>query len=215
VAKPTAPLLSFGASGQIAKTLVFAKWRGRSYARRHVIPANPQTAEQSLTRDTFSWLQAVWKIAPALVTAPWLAYSQGKVLTDRNAFTKFNLPPLRAAIDLTDFVMSPGALGGLPPATITVTPGNDQLTVACTPPSPLPTGWTIQGAVFAVIADQEPGVDALYTISASEDLTDPYSVVIAGLLSAQLYQCHAFLRWVRPDAQIAYSPSISDTGLTT
>jgi hypothetical protein len=215
VAKPTAPLLSFGASGQIAKTLVYASWRGRSYARRHVIPSNPQTAEQSLTRDTFSWLQAVWKVAPALVTAPWLAYSQGKVLTDRNAFTKFNLPDLRSAADLQLMQMSPGALGGLPPATITVTPGNDQLTVECTEPSPTPTGWTVQAAVFAVIEDQEPGVDAFHAISAAEDLATPFSQVIAGLKSVTNYQCFAFLRWVRPDGQIAYSPSITDQGLTT
>ena len=215
VATTTAPLLSFGASGQIAKTLVYSKWRGRQYSRRHVVPSNPQTAEQSLTRDTFSWIQAVWKIAPALLTAPWLAYAAGKVLTDRNAFTKFNLPDLRTAADLALMVISPGALGGLPPATITVTPGNDQLTIACTAPSPLPTGWTIQGAVVSCIEDQEPGVDAFYTTFAAEDLTDPYSVVIAGLKNTTLYRCFAFLRWVRPDGQIAYSPSISATGLTT
>jgi len=215
VAKPTAPLLSFGASGQIGETLVYSKWRGRSYTRRYVIPSNPQTAEQSLTRDTFSWLQAVWKIAPAAVQAPWTAYARGKVLTDRNAFTKFNLPDLRTAADLALMVMSPGALGGLPPATITVTPGNDQLTVACTAPDPVPTGWTITAAEFAVILDQEAGVDADYEIFTAEDLATPFSQVIAGLGSAVTYRCFAWLKWLRPDAQIAYSPSISATGLTT
>lgn len=215
MAKPTAPLLSFGASGQVAETLVFSKWRGRSYARRYVIPSNPQTAEQSLTRDTFSWLQAVWKIAPTGMQAPWTAYAKGKVLTDRNAFTKFNLPDLRTAADLALMTMSPGALGGLPPATITVTPGNDQLTVACTAPSPIPTGWSITFAHMAVIKDQEPGVDAEYVITAASDATDPYSQVIAGLANATLYQCFAWLQWLRPDGQIAYSPSITTTGLTT
>jgi len=215
MSKTTAPLLSFGAAGQIGKSMVFAKWRGRSYVRRHVIPANPQTAEQSLTRDTFGWLQAVWKIAPSLLTAPWLAYSTGKVLTDRNAFTKFNLPDLRTATVLDLMVFSPGALGGLPPATITVTPGNDQLTVACTAPAVLPVGWTIEAAVVGCIEDQEPGVDAFYQTFAMEDLASPYSQVITGLKDATLYQCFAFLRWVRPDGRIAYSPSINATGLTT
>jgi len=215
MSKTTAPLLSFGASGQIGQTMVFAKWRGRPYVRRHVIPANPQTAEQSLTRDTFGWLQAVWKIAPSLFTAPWLAYSNGKVLTDRNAFTKFNLPDLRTASDLNLMSFSPGALGGLPPATITVTPGDDQLTVACTAPAPLPVGWTITSAILGLIRQQNPGVDAFYEIKAFEDVAAAYSNVFTGLVNAQAYRCFAFLKWLRPDGAVAYSPDISALGTTT
>jgi len=215
MAKPTAPLLSFGASGQIAKSMVFSKWRGRSYVRRHVIPANPQTAEQSLTRDTFSWLQAVWKVAPPELTAPWLAYTQGKVLTDRNAFTKFNLSQLRDAADLADMNFSPGALGGLPPASLTVTPGNDQITVACAAPGVLPTGWTITSAILGVMRDQEPGVGTLYDISVSEDSAAAYTHDFTGLVSAVDYVGFAFLKWLRPDGKTAYSPSLSDIQTTT
>jgi len=215
VAKPTAPLLSFGASGQIAKSMVFSKWRGRPYARRHVVPANPQTAEQSLTRDTFSWLQAVWKVAPPELTAPWFVYASGKVLTDRNAFSKFNLPQLRTALDLSLMTFSPGALGGLPPATLTVTPGNDQVTVACTAPSVLPTGWTITSAILGVMKDQEPGVGVDYNITVFEDVAAAYSNVFAGLASVADYVGFAFLKWLRPDGKIAYSPSMSDIVQTT
>ena len=215
MAKPTAPLLSFGASGQIAKTVVFGRWKGQPYARRYVIPANPQTAEQSLTRDTFSWLQSVFKVAPALVTAPWAAYASGKPLTDRNAFTKFNLPDLREAANINDMQFSPGALGGLPPATITVTPGNDQLTVACTAPAPLPVGWTVAAAVLGIIRQQEPGVGVFYDITAFEDVAAAYSNLFVGLVSAVDYRCFAFLRWTRPDGQSAFSPSITALGTTT
>jgi len=215
LAKTTAPLLSFGASGQIAKSMVMSKWRGRPYARRHVTPANPQTAEQSLTRDTFSWLQAVWKVAPVEVTAPWLVYSNGKVLTDRNAFTKFNLSNLREAVDLTDMLFSPGALGGLPPASITVTPGNDQITVACAAPGVLPTGWTITSAILGVMADQEPGVGTSYNITAFEDTAAAYTHDFTGLASVADYVGFAFLKWLRPDGKIAYSPSLSDIQQTT
>jgi len=215
MSKTTAPLLSFGASGQIGQTMVFAKWRGRAYVRRHVIPANPQTAEQSLTRDTFGWLQAVWKVAPVLLTAPWLAYSNGKVLTDRNAFTKFNLPALRTASDLNLMEFSPGALGGLPPASITVTPGDDQLTVACAAPSPIPVGWTITSAILGLIRQQNPGVDVFYEIKAFEDVAAAYSNLFTGLANAQAYRCFAFLKWLRPDGAVAYSPSITALGTTT
>jgi len=215
MAKTTAPLLSFSASGQIGKTQVYGSWKGRSYVRRHVTPSNPQTAEQSLTRNAFSFLQAVFKIAPPLVQAPWELYAKGIVMTARNAFAKFNLPTLRTASDLTVFTMSPGAKGGLPPSAVVVTPGNDQLSVAVTPPAVLPTDWTITSAIVAVIPDQDPQTGVDFVSTAGEDLTDPYTVVLTGLESAALYQVFAWLKWLRPDGAIAYSPSIQSTGLTT
>jgi len=215
MAKVTAPLLSFGASGQIAQTQVYSKWKGRPYVRRQVIPSNPRTSEQSLTRNTFTWLQNAYKLAPSLFTDPWEAYAQGKVMTGRNAFTKQNLPVLRTETDLTNFVGSPGALGGLPPASVVVTPGNDQLSMAITAPSTVPSGWTVYSAVAAVVADQDPQTEILYNIYAGEDLTSAYAVLITGLLDATLYQVRAWLKWTRPDGTFAYSPSIDTTGLTT
>jgi len=215
VAKVTAPLLSFGASGQIAQTQVYSKWKGRPYVRRQVIPSNPQTAEQTLTRNAFTWLQNVYKLAPSLFTDPWEAYAQGKVMTGRNALTKQNLPVLREETDLTNFIGSPGALGGLPPSSIVVTPGNDQLAVAVNAPSSVPAGWTIYSAVVAVILDQDPQTDIDYVVTAGEDLTSAYSVTLTGLASAALYQVRAWLKWTRPDGLFAYSPSINSTGLTT
>jgi len=209
--KTTAPLLSFGASGQVAKTVVYSKWKGRAYARRHVVPANPQTSEQSLTRDAFTFLSAVWKVAPALFTAPWTLYAKGKVLTDRNALVKFNLPVLRGETDLANFVFSPGALGGLPPTAAVATPGAGQLSVAVTEPTVLPTDWTIASAIVAVIADQDPQTGLLYEVSAGEDVSSPYTVVITGL-DAVLYRVGAWLKWTRPDGSTAYSPSISTSG---
>ena len=50
MAKLTAPLLSFGASGQLGKTLVFFPWKGVKAVRTYVIPANPNTAGQDAQR---------------------------------------------------------------------------------------------------------------------------------------------------------------------
>jgi len=214
MAKTTAPLLSFDARGQIAQTQVYSSWKGRKYVRRYTTPANPQTAEQTSTRDVFSWLQAVYKQAPALFTAPWTAYATGKVLTARNALSKFNLSALRGDADLAQFTFSPGALGGLPPTTLVVTPGNDLLTCDVTAPA-LPTGWTIQGAVVAAIRDQSPETGILYSIVAGEDLTSAYSVVLTPLTQSVVWRVGAWLRWTRPDGQTAYSPSILGSGTPT
>jgi len=214
VPKTTAPLLSFGASGQIAKTMVYASWKGRQYARRHVVPANPNSVDQQSTRNVFSFLQATYKLAPSLVTDVWKAYAKGIVMTDRNAFTKINLGDLRSGTDLSTMDMSPGALGGLPPTTQVVTPGSGSLSVAITAPTVLPQGWTIASAISAIIRGQDPHTGVLYNITALEDTTSPYTNAFTGL-GAHQFEVFSWLKWNRPDGSIAYSPSIHVSGTST
>lgn len=44
--KVTGPMHSDGASGQFAKAMVFAGWKGVQYVRKYVIPANPMSEGQ-------------------------------------------------------------------------------------------------------------------------------------------------------------------------
>ncbi len=214
MAKTTAPLLSFSASGQIAKTQVYSRWKGRSYVRRHVVPANPRSTEQSLTRDTFSWLQAVYKLMPPGGTAPWELFAKGKVLTPRNAFTSKNLPGLRPASDLADFVASPGALGGPAPTSVTAITGAGTGHLSVVAPLTIPSGWTLTGAQGLAILDQDPQVGTDYVTYFAEDLTAPYSVVF-DTLPAGLVWMSGWLKWMRPDGLVAYSPSLSDSVVIT
>jgi len=214
LAKTTAPLLSFGAAGQIGDTMVYSKWKGRAYARRKVVPANPQTSEQTLTRNAFGFLQATYKTAPTLLQDVWKAYAQGKVLTDRNAYTKFNLPLLRDSGSLDDWVASPGALGGLPPDSAVSTPGVGTLSIAIAAPSVLPSGWTVYSAIAAIIREQDPDTGILYTISAVEDLTSAYVCAFSSL-GAHEWQYRAWLKWNRPDGSFAYSPAIGGQSTST
>lgn len=48
-----APLLSLGASGKLADTLVFFPWKGLNVAREYVIPSNPKSTAQQTQRG---WL---------------------------------------------------------------------------------------------------------------------------------------------------------------
>lgn len=207
MSKTTAPLLSFEAAGQIAKTQVYSRWRGISYVRRYVIPANPNTSEQQLTRSAFKWLQNVWRYAPALFQEAWTAYASGQPLTDRNAFGKFNIATLRTASSLAAFVMSPGAKSGPVAAAIGLTPGSGQITVALTAPS-LPTGWTISEGIAAAIRDQDPNTGILYAVTAGSDASSPYSIVLTGLTASQLYYVGGWFKFIRPDGSFAYGPSI-------
>jgi len=44
------PLMSFGASGQLAKSIVFFPYKGLNVVRSHVVPANPNSAAQQTQR---------------------------------------------------------------------------------------------------------------------------------------------------------------------
>lgn len=202
----TAPLLSFSASGQIAKTQVYSRWKGRPYVRRLVVPSNPRSTEQTKTRNTFTFLSNVWRVAPGDVRAPWAAYAKGLVMTDRNAFMKQNIGNLRDQLDLTGMILSPGAAGGLA-VVPTITGGVGTITVAMAAPDPLPPGWSIVAAVGAAILDQDPTAATSFLVTAGTDLTDPYSVVLAGM-DAGDYQAAGWFVYQRSASltDLAYGP---------
>lgn len=213
MATNTAPLLSFGASGQIAKTQVYAKWRGIPYTRRYVVPANPNTSAQQSTRSIFTFMSNVWKNASSLYQAPWTAYSTGQPFYNRNAFIGQNVKALRAGTTLANMIFSPGAKGGVAPLSISVTGAAGALTVAFTNPTP-PTGWTIAAAVAVAIKAGDPHTATTFASFAAEDDTTFDSVHITGL-SAGAYEVGAWLVWTKPDGTAAYSVSINGTGTAT
>lgn len=215
--KTNAPLLSFGASGQIAKSMVYSSWRGVSYVRRYTIPNNPNTTDQQAVRGTFGMLQSAWLFAPPEVRAPWDGYAVGKPLLGRNAFTKFNMKLLATtpvATDLEGFYFSPGSAGGLPPSGLVLTPGNDLITVAVTAPA-VPDGWTLTKMWAIAIPNVSPDDPFGGVWAFNSDAVAPYSVAITGLASAIEYVAGAFLEWLKPDGKTAYSVSLSGLATTT
>lgn len=212
MAKVTAPFLSFDAAGTVGGTITAAKWKGRNYVRQRVTPANPRTAQQTLTRNCFAWASDVWKSAPSLLTAPWELYVKGLVQTARNAFQGYAVSSLREETDLANFIFSPGAKGGPPATAIGLTPGSGEIAVAITTPTP-PTGWTLDAVVAAAIKDQDPQSGVDFTVIADEDATGP--ITLSGLDAGDLYYVGAWPRWTKPDGTFAYGPSISDSDTPT
>jgi hypothetical protein len=220
MAKTTAPLLSFGASGQIGKSLVASKWKGRAYMRRHVVPANPQTGPQTSTRDIFTVLSNIYRAAPAEITDVWDLFATGQVMTARNAFMGKNVKAMRNAggtadANLNNFVFVDGAKSGPPLGSITATGGALQISVAFTAPSSIPIGWTYSGVIAACIEDGDPASTTAITITALEDPTHTSPIVLAGLKAATLYQVGAWTKWTKPDGTFAYSTNLRDTAATT
>lgn len=209
----TAPLLSFGASGAIAKTQVYSRWKGIPYVRQYVIPANPNSDKQKLTRSVFSWLQLVWKFAPSHVTAAFAAYAMGQPMTDRNAWVKNNLKTLRDGTDLTGIILSPGAKSGLAAVAVAAANGVGSSVVTITAPA-LPSGWTITKAVAAGILQQDPHTDLDYTIVSGEDLTSTYEITLSAL-AAGTWVVGGWFVFEKPDGSVAYGPSILDLATIT
>jgi hypothetical protein len=61
MAKITAPFLSLGASGSIAKTLVAGTWKGIKTMRSYAVPTNPRSAAQVAQRETLAMVLAMWQ----------------------------------------------------------------------------------------------------------------------------------------------------------
>lgn len=210
MSRVTAPLLSFGASGQIAKTQVFSTWKGLPYVRRYIIPANPKSAAQTLTRSTFANLNTLWKFAAAGVVTAYDAYVSGKPLTARNAIIKTNLSDLREEADLANLVLSPGALGGFAPGDITLTPSDGAINVDMSVPT-LPTGWTVAAGWAAAVIEQDPQTGTEWTMVGATNAVDPYDVDLTGLANGTEYRVCGWFSYVRPDGKTAYGVSINDT----
>jgi len=210
MAKVKMPLLGVKASGQIGKSVVLGSWRGVQYARTHVHPANPRTAEQMKTRGVFSFLNELWKRLPPSVVEVWQAYAAGRPLTDRNAFLKFNVSTLRGASNVLDIVISPGVAGGYPPADVLVDVDaeNNTLTVDVVAP-PLPSGWDILKVHVMALKNEDPhGAPTEYPFYGAVELP-PYTVVLDGLTDGTSYVVAVFMEYTKPDGTKAYGPSVN------
>lgn len=214
MARTIAPLLSFDASGQIANTQVYSKWKGRPYVRRYTIPSNPDTAEQQLTRNTFRFLMNLWKYFPAGAIGAWDLYALNSRITANNAFIKLNNGVLREETDLNLMTISPAAGSGIIATNLALTPGNDQIQAVLTAPS-LPTGWTITKAWFAAVASVNPQSSTVYNVASASDAATPYDVTMTGLLSAQLYVVGGWFEYLKPDGSAAYGQNLTGTATTT
>lgn len=84
------PGLSLDASGTLADTITFSKWKGRNYIRERVIPSNPQSGAQTGLRAMFKFLSQEWDGLTAAEKATWLDRATQLVVSNFNAFMSLN-----------------------------------------------------------------------------------------------------------------------------
>lgn len=88
MATTKAPLFGLDASGTIGGAIVFSKWRGRTYVRRHAIPANPQSGLQVGMRSTLKFLSQIWASLSTAQKSAWAPLAAVDNITDLNAMTR-------------------------------------------------------------------------------------------------------------------------------
>lgn len=84
------PLFSLDASGSVGNAIVFAKWKGRNYVRRHAIPANPKSVGQVSMRAMLKFLTQSWANLTAGEQADWDTRAAATDISPFNAFVGFN-----------------------------------------------------------------------------------------------------------------------------
>ena len=210
MAKVKMPLLGVKARGQIGSSVVMSTWRGVQYARTHVIPANPRTESQMAVRSVFTYLNELYKLMGGEVTGVWKAYAQGRALTDRNAFLKFNVGALVNATSVTDLTVSPGVGGGYACSALSLSTNSTQNTITATATVPTPPeGWQVVKVVFVAVCEQYPHEAVAENPRILTDDTAPYTVTFENLTEGQRYVIAAYPVWRKPDGKTAYGASIN------
>lgn len=208
MAKLTGPLLSFGARGQLGKTMVMSKWRGVPYARQHVVPTNPQTTAQQTVRKTFALLREMWKVAPSQIIDVWNAFAQGRPFLGVNKWVGENVRVLNGETVMDNVIFSPGAKGGPQAISVNAAAGSSEgeIDVDFVLPD-APTGWTLAFVAAAAFHDQNPSVFFTGPFVAATAAAPATTVTLEGLGDAVACQVGGWLIWTKPDGTTAYSVS--------
>jgi len=119
MARTKGPLFSLDASGTIADTIVFSRWKGRSYVRRHQIPLNPKTPKQVNVRKAMTLLVAYWQALEDAVHALYEAEGKKIQLSGFNYFTRSGMKEYVAQLT-TDVEPLSVSVSGNPPAEVWV-----------------------------------------------------------------------------------------------
>lgn len=129
----------------LGKSVVFSNWKGRTYFRSWVKPANPKTEKQQANRDVLKKLVERWQEikADSEAVAAWNAYALPYTVTGFNLFIKQGMAsnvscPASGSIGVA-FTVTYDL--GIPAAdAVLVAKKSDGTLIDVTPPEGLPAG---------------------------------------------------------------------------
>lgn len=144
--KVTAPAMSLDASGSIAGTMVFSKWKGRNYVRQLVRPSNPKSGGQVYNRAMFKFLSERWKSISTGDKATWQTLADELKASTFNAYVRQCMRDHQSALAPMDNATTarPGTAAGTP--SLTITTGVKRNTVSIAKGSgATPIGYALYG----------------------------------------------------------------------
>jgi len=85
------PMFSMDASGTLADTATFSKWKGRNYVRQRVVPSNPRSALQTGIRAMLKFLSQAWAAVTATPQGSWDDRAEQSSISAFNAYVGHNM----------------------------------------------------------------------------------------------------------------------------
>jgi hypothetical protein len=140
--------MSLDASGTLANTITFSKWKGRNVLRQRVIPSNPKSGPQTGMRAMMKFLGSYWATLSAANKATWEARAALTNVSPFNSFVAYNMVRWRSFKGPTkvDPAVDTAAAGAAP--TTTATGGIRQIQLSIADGAPAPGwGWIIHGSI--------------------------------------------------------------------
>jgi hypothetical protein len=110
-----APLFGLDASGTVAGAIVFSKWKGRTYVRRHAVPHNPKSGLQVGMRAGFKFVAQDYTNLSAAIVARWKAIADLTATTPLNAQMQYSQRNIRLGLGC---VQDPAAAAGTTPTIV-------------------------------------------------------------------------------------------------
>jgi len=212
MARLTGALFSLAASGTIADTLTFAKWKGIQYVRTRVVPANPNSTKQQEVRGVFSTLSEMWKRMPIAARNPFICAVRGLPLTPRNKHVQVNVAALIDAANLDNLVMSVSSGSSVPPADVVPSEAPaGSITLTITAPT-VPTGYTLRAYYAAAVQDGDPS-PVLVRKTFWESVASPGLEIIIPVSPASVtFQWGCWVQYTRAsDLKDFYSAAVRGT----
>ncbi len=126
------PLLGLDASGSIAHSITFSKWKGRNYVRRTVKPANPRSSSQLARRSLIRYLTKHWATLSGANQTTWDAQAKSRRISPFNFYVGYNASGWSHGNSPSNVYPSVVAAAEAAPTADTATAGIKEIVIAWT-----------------------------------------------------------------------------------
>ena len=182
MATTKAPLFGLDASGTLAKAIVFSKWKGRTYVRRHAVPSNPKSGLQVGMRSVMKFITQDFKNLSAADKTDWNVLAAADNITELNAQVRDAGKRARLGDGWRENTTDTPGTTIDPPTSVTVTALPKGLRIAWTRPVSNQGDYTVAVYMSTTTAFTE-GIATLQVIKAVATVT----LDIVGLKTGTAY----------------------------